>query len=114
VRIIGPQYASIGVQAEIAPLQPGEAAAVEASVRDALNQFLHPLTGGPDGQGWNFGQTVYLSQIARVIEGAEGVDYASLIRLTVNEQIYDESAPVDVDMLASAGDHMLKLIIGEN
>jgi uncharacterized phage protein gp47/JayE len=114
VRIIGPQYAPIGVQAEIAPVRPDEAAAVEARVRDALNQFLHPLTGGPAGQGWAFGQTVYLSQIAKVIEGAEGVDHARRIRLIVNEQIFDEFAPVDADTLAAAGDHALKLIIGEN
>jgi uncharacterized phage protein gp47/JayE len=114
VRIIGPQYAPIGVQAEIAPIRPDEAAAVEARVREALNRFLHPLTGGPNWQGWNFGQSVYLSQIAKVIEGAEGVDYARKIRLRVNDQIFDEFVQMDTDMLAAAGDHTLKLIVGEN
>jgi uncharacterized phage protein gp47/JayE len=114
VRIIGPQYAPIGVQAEIAPIRPDEAAAVEARVREALNRFLHPLTGGPNWQGWNFGQSVYLSQIAKVIEGAEGVDYARRIRLRVNDQIFDEFVQVDTDMLAATGDHTLKLIVGEN
>src|SRR5262249_3164652 len=111
---IVPQYAPIGIQAEIAPVRPDEAAAVEARVRDALNKFLHPLIGGPNGQGWDFGQTLYLSPVAKVIEGTESVEYARRISMILDEQIFDEFAPVDADTLAAAGDHTLKLIVGEN
>lgn len=112
VRIVGPQYTPVGVQASIVPHTPGEAAQVEARVRGNLNRFLHPLDGGPDGQGWAFGQAVHLSQIARVIEETPGVAYAQEIRLGVGDQVYGDMVPMDAYTLVAAGDHELKLSTG--
>jgi hypothetical protein len=112
VKVVGPQYSPVSVQAEIIPYEPGEAAQVEARVRDRLKRFLHPLTGGPDNLGWEFGQAVYLSQIARVVEETPGVDYARAIRLSVNDRIFAEAVQIDPYSLPAAGDHELKLSIG--
>lgn len=114
VRIVGPRYTLVGVRAEIVPHTAGEAALVEARVRDNLNRFLHPLTGGFDGQGWAFGQTVYLSQLAQVIEESPGVDYARVIRLVVNEEIFADRVTIDTYALVAAGNHELKLVVGED
>jgi uncharacterized phage protein gp47/JayE len=112
VRIVGPQYVLVGVQAEIIPHVPSQAAQVEARVRDKLNRFLHPLAGGTDGDGWSFGQAVYLSQVARVIEETVGVNYAREIRLHANGQVFADVVPIEADALVAAGDHELKLSIG--
>jgi len=112
VRVAGPQYVPVGVRAEIVPSDPGKAAQVEARVRDNLNRFLHPLNGGRDGQGWAFGQPVYLSQIAEIVEETLDVDYAREIRLRVGDQIYADMVPIDPYTLVAAGDHELKLSIG--
>ena len=45
----------------------------DAKVRDRLTTFLHPLIGGVDGTGWDFGQPVYQSQLATLLEATEGV-----------------------------------------
>jgi hypothetical protein len=100
------------VRAQIIPHEPGAAAQVEASVRERLNQFLHPLTGGSNQGGWEFGQSVYLSQIAKVIEETPGVDYARDIRLSANDQSFADSVPVDPYALVAAGNHELSLTIG--
>jgi hypothetical protein len=102
----------VGVHAEIIPHLGGQAAQVEALLRQNLNRFLHPLNGGPDGQGWAFGQAVYLSQIARVIEETPGVDYASEIQLHAGGQIFKDIVPIDVNGLVAAGDHELRIVIG--
>jgi hypothetical protein len=112
VRIVGPQYVLVSVRAEIIPAEPGAAAQVETSVRDRLNQFLHPLTGGSDGRGWQFGQAVYLSQIARVIEETKGVDFARDVRLSSSNQSFGDFVEIDQYALVAAGDHELKLTIG--
>lgn len=112
--VVGPHYVPVSVVAEIVPDDPAEAATVEAKVLERLTQFLHPLTGGKDGKGWSFGQSVYLSHIASLIENTGGVDYASRISLNVRGSIYDERVPVNRDELVSSGAHELKLIIGEN
>ena len=56
LRTIAPSYRSVGVRAEILPLRIDEAGRVEARVRTRLTAFLHPLTGGRDGRGWQFGE----------------------------------------------------------
>jgi hypothetical protein len=112
LRILNPEYRPISVSAELVARHPEQAARVEALLRQNLDTFLHPLTGGPDGAGWNFGQPVYLSQIARVIEETEGLDYASQVVLRVGEQVYRESVPVGQLGLASAGDHELQFKTG--
>lgn len=114
VRVIGPSYTAISVRAEIVPSEPDQAAAVETRVRDNLNRFLHPLSGGPQGQGWQFGESVYLSQIARVIEKTRGVDHAREITLSVNGAIFNECVPVERDILPTAGPHELKLTLSED
>lgn len=112
LRIEAPQYVVVSVLATLAPEDPSVAAAVEARVRDALNRFLHPLMGGADGAGWAFGQSVHLSQIAKVIEATPGVDYATRIMLACDNALYDSSVPVPTNRLIAAGNHELTLRMG--
>jgi hypothetical protein len=112
IRVTGPSYVPIGVRAELRPQVADAAAAVESIVRSNLNQFLHPLTGGPNGQGWQFGQAIRLSQIARVIEQTSGVDCAVQLLLISNGHLFDELVPLAPDTIAAAGDHELRLIVG--
>jgi uncharacterized phage protein gp47/JayE len=112
LRVEAPDYVAVSVIATLAPEDPSIAAAVEARVRDALNRFLHPLSGGPDGTGWAFGESVHLSQIAAVIEATPGVDYATRIMLAAGDSLYDTSVPVPANRLVAAGNHELTLRIG--
>jgi hypothetical protein len=113
VRIAGPDYVAISVVCEIVPVEADGAAVVEAQVRANLNAFLHPITGGAEGKGWRFGEAVYLSQIARVVEiETEGVDYAIALRMTVGSTIYDDVVPVGEDRLVASGPHEVRITLG--
>lgn len=114
IRVSGPAYMPISIVAEIVPLQAEDAGYVEGRVRDALNHFLHPLTGGLEEMGWTFGQPVYLSQIAAVIENTRGVDYASSVSLRADGQVFDEVVVVESNSLVAAGIHELKLTLGKD
>lgn len=107
-----PTYALVSIAAELVPAPAQSAALLEARVRDRLDRFLHPLTGGTEQQGWNFGETVHLSQIASVIRGTEGVALIRELGLSVDGKIYGESIPVAPDMLIAPGAHELKLVLG--
>jgi len=74
IDVIGPQYVEIEVAAEVVPRRIAEAKTVEKRVFDNLRAFLHPLSGGPDGVGWEFGRDIYISEIAAVVQATEGVD----------------------------------------
>ncbi len=113
VQVVEAEYMPVGVVAQIVPGRAGEAAQVEARVLKRLNDFLHPLTGGTDGRGWEFGQPLYLSQIASVVEKTPGVDYALHLGLRARGELFSDVVPVEPDVLLTAGDHELKLTPGE-
>jgi hypothetical protein len=112
LRIQPPAYVPVSVLATLTPDDAAAVAVVEARVRAALNRFLHPLTGGPSGEGWDFGQPLYLSQIAGVIEATPGVDFAGGILLGCEGTVYDGLVPVPANATIAAGNHELTLRIG--
>ncbi len=74
VRVVGPDYVEVGVEAGLV-LQAGAGRdAVLARAAAALGVFLHPLQGGPAGEGWPFGRPVYLSEVYAALEAVAGVD----------------------------------------
>jgi len=112
LRVEEPRYVGVSVSADIVPAVAASAALVEARVRVRLDRFLHPLLGGTAGEGWDFGETVHISQIASVIEATDGVDFATAIGLAVEGRLAGGSIPIEPDMLVAPGDHELKLIVG--
>lgn len=66
--VIPPDYVQVSVQAMVL-LQAGfDPTPTRQRLEVALNTFLHPLQGGPEGTGWPFGRTVYPSEVYQVIE----------------------------------------------
>ena len=112
VRVEGPRYVAVSVSAVLVLLPRQSPAAVEARVRSAIDRFLHPLSGGPSGDGWAFGETVHVSHIASLVENSGGVDFARSIGISIDGRLYTESVPIDADTLLAAGDHELKLVLG--
>jgi hypothetical protein len=70
------------------------------------------LTGNTDGSGWNFGDSVYLSSIAVLVESTVGLDYVRFLQLKVGDARYADWVPVEPGSLIAAGDHQLKLMVG--
>jgi hypothetical protein len=81
VNVIGPGWIHVSVAADVVPWDLRAAEEVERLVVAALGRFLHPLTGGPAGAGWELGRDVYASEIAQVIEGVPGVSHVTQLRL---------------------------------
>ena len=42
---------------------------------------MNPLTGGKDGEGWEWGRPVLAGEIFGVLQGVKGVDYVEDVRL---------------------------------
>lgn len=51
-------------------------------VLQKLQQFLDPLAGGTDGEGWPFGRDVYVSELVEQLEDVQGVDYVTDLMLS--------------------------------
>lgn len=101
--VVGPTYLEVGVVAVIAPKSLESGGPVLGAVTEALQRFLHPLHGGPDGRGWPFGRDVYLSDVAALLESVTGVDYVETLELTLDGTPHGEVVPVPQDRIVVAG-----------
>jgi predicted phage baseplate assembly protein len=110
--VTGPAYVAIDVDATIVPRDPTEAGAVEQRARVALSRFLHPLYGGDEGNGWQPGRDVYLSDLAAILERVEGLDYAETLAISVDGGIGGERIDIARDRTVVAGDLRLKVTRG--
>jgi hypothetical protein len=108
--VTGPEYRAVGVDATIVAVEPSESAAVKQRALDALAAFLHPLTGGPDGAGWQPGRPVFLSDVATVLEGCRGVDHVREVTLLLDETPQGEHADVGGARVVAAGDIRLRMV----
>jgi predicted phage baseplate assembly protein len=109
IAVIPPNYLLVGVSATVAAKQIGLSGIVKTAVTDALNQFFHPLYGGPDGRGWPFGRSVYLSDVAKLLEGVEGVDYVRQLELLLNLIPSGDVVTVPPERLVAAGPMLIEM-----
>jgi hypothetical protein len=110
IEVTGPAYLPIDVNATLAPKDTAQAGTVEQDARAAIANFLNPLRGGPDGQGWDLGRGVFLSDVAGVLAGVSGIDYVEELSLSVNGTLATNQVPVPPDQIVVAGQIRLKLI----
>lgn len=89
INLIPPNYLRVDVTASVAVRSIGDAKEVENLVLAVLRNFLHPLTGGPEGRGWEFGRHVYKTEIHEALEKIDKVDHVSEVSINAAEQIYE-------------------------
>jgi Baseplate J-like protein len=85
LEVIEPSYSVVAVRADVRSHLGANPSEVRRRIVAALNQFFHPLTGGPDGSGWPFGRDVYRSEVMQVLDETPGVDHVLSLELLVDE-----------------------------
>jgi hypothetical protein len=109
IDVVGPDYWPVGVNATISPVDIDQAGPVATAASQALFAFLNPLTGGPDGQGWPPGRSVYISDVALALAATPGLDSVSLLELTINGIPQGDEVAVPVDRIVVAGPVAIKV-----
>jgi hypothetical protein len=84
VWVDGPTYIEISVSLDVFVTSIDLISVVERQVRTKLDEFFHPLTGGPEGRGWDFGRDINVSDIYRLLQEIEGIDHVENLRLDYN------------------------------
>lgn len=82
LQVAGPHFVAVGVTAKIKINPRTGPEKVRGDIIEALNNFLNPLKGGPDGTGWSLGRSVYKSEIVRTIQEISGVNCVDSVTLT--------------------------------
>jgi len=107
-----PFYQGVSVAALVTAIPGRPVAMVRQRIDEALTRYVHPLVGGPDAAGWDFGTALTVAGVTQVVEAVEGV-------LRVEElQIFEydlrsgrrvgggrESVALSPDSLFLASDH---------
>jgi hypothetical protein len=77
VHVVAPRIAPVGVRIMLVAGKGIVPASVQPAAIAALEKFLDPLEGGPDGSGWPFGRAVYVSEVYQVLTRIPGVQSVS-------------------------------------
>jgi predicted phage baseplate assembly protein len=113
VEVVGPSYTEIAIRATVQPLPGAHADELRARLLSALDAFLDPLEGGPDGRGWPFGRDVYRSEILHVLDRTPGVDYvASLEIIRDGQESQCGNICLPSDGLTTPGAHSIDIAGG--
>lgn len=84
LEVWGPRYLPIIVRVQVVIWRTAVAAgATQAAVEDEtlrnIQTFLHPVHGGPTGQGWRVGQHVFNSDLFKAIMPPEDLGYIAVL-----------------------------------
>jgi len=78
----------VSVSAELHFREGTERLAAEEGIQrgeELLYRYLNPYTGGPVGEGWPFGRSLYLSEIYGLLQGIPGVESVEGVKVYVSE-----------------------------
>ncbi len=123
INVDSPSYVEIGVSLDVFVSSLDKATQVEREVKKKLDDFFHPLTGGLEGKGWDFGRDVSASDIYALLEDIEGLDHVENLKFSSTytpclfEIVHDnlsgikdtEIVEVKENFLVANGTHVINL-----
>ncbi len=99
--VTGPKYVKVTqLQAQILAAPDADLKAVQDRSRAVLEQYFHPLRGGPapapgkDGPGWPIGGDIYLGDVFDQLLAQEGVERVPDLKMGLDGQPNDDCADV--------------------
>ena len=113
-----PRFAAVSVGATIRSTGTDSRSALTAAVESALADFLHPLTGGPDGEGWPIGDCPAADALASVVESVPGVGRVAELSATLavgddRVRLGAAGRSLPADGLVCDGSHEITVRAGE-
>ncbi len=77
LHVVGPRFLDLRVRVTLNLRRDALKSDVGPRAVQRLRDFFDPLRGGADGQGWDFGRPVYVSEIYQLLDTLDGVDYVT-------------------------------------
>ena len=94
-------YKRVRVQAEVVARPGVDEKRLERDIVGALERFVNPLRGGPDGKGWPFGRELYLSDLYACIQTTDGLlNVRNIEMFWVDEEDRPHRAERKIDLMA--------------
>ena len=121
LQVSEPVYVEVSVEATIVSASIDAVPVIESETLSQLEEFLHPLTGGFEAEGWDFGKAPCLSDFFALLENIPDVDHVRnlLVRVksgekqTLSELTISPDEPGEIEMppytLVYSGEHEIKV-----
>lgn len=109
IHVDDPSYVEISVSSDVFVTSIDVASEVEREVKSKLKAFFHPLTGGPEEKGWEFGRDVSASDIYVLLEDIAGVDHVENVRFAYNGATEEDIVEVKQNFLVANGIHEVNI-----
>ncbi|MCG8423948.1 MAG: putative baseplate assembly protein [Proteobacteria bacterium] len=100
LHVVKPRYKEVSLKVTLLRRTIGTSDRMRREIADKLRRYLHPLFGGRDGKGWEFGRAVLKTELIHVVEevpGVEGVDALDILDET--RGVHVEHVRIDDDEL---------------
>jgi hypothetical protein len=111
IHVTGASYVEIVVEPTIVPVSLKAAAQAETAVIKALQNYIHPLSGGPHKSGWEFGKPLCRSEIFAVLERINDVDHVLDIAIRADGKEQPGDVRIGQNQLVFSGPHRVKLTL---
>jgi hypothetical protein len=111
VEIATPEYQPIVIEARVKSKLNVPNELVSEKVRQRLYRFINPVCGGPRGEGWAFGRSLFQSEIYSVIQNTPEVEYIEEVKIFAvdwnsgQRQLVEERFNIPVNSLICSGEH---------
>ena len=81
LHVVEPEYVSVALETELVLKDSAQAEEVKNNAQTEVTKFFAPLQSGKysQGKGWPFGRSIYLSELYKVLDDLEGVDYVETL-----------------------------------
>lgn len=76
-----PVYRGVTVVATLRPRPRAKPQVLQEEALQALFEYFHPITGGPEGTGWPFGRPINVGEIYSVLQAIRGTEVVEDARL---------------------------------
>lgn len=109
-----PEYVWVAVELNISAMPDADPERVRRDVERRLHQFLNPVVGGPEGEGWPFGRDLYPSDVYASFQGVSGIEYIESMKLYLappggEPKDVSGSISVPVHGLVASSEHRVKV-----
>lgn len=102
-------FVEVGIEAELFVTSLDKASAADTKARTALEELLHPLRGGTDGRGWEFGRPIWKSDVLSALEAIREIDRVENLRFHFRGGTDHERVVIGPNELLASGQHTLAI-----
>lgn len=85
-----PAYQGVTVVAILRARPWADSNRLQRTATDALYAYLHPISGGMDGMGWDFGRPVHMGEVYALLQRLPGTELVEDVRLFAANPITGE------------------------